>query len=771
MKRLLLTFVIQVACASIAWAAAPAPLTTLYAVHALTNVEASKGLPVAFKATVTYFPGYQGLLFVQDGDSAVFVLYTAKTKLVPGDRILVKGKMRESFHPIVIPDSVTLLRHGLPPKPVPASFDKLVRAQYDCVLVTVHAVVRTAELGWSPDVRVTYLQLLMDGGYIDAMIDSTDENALKGLLDAEVDVTGIAGGKFDAKMQQAGVMLHVASLADVKILKRASTSPWSATITPMNKILAGYHVQDLTQRIRVRGSITYYQPGTAVVLQDGVKSLWIETPAHSPLQIGDIADATGFPDAHDGFLALTHGEIQDSHVQAPLTPASATWRQLALWSANMPDGHLYDLVSIEGLVVAEVRGAAQDEYVLASDGQLFSAIYRHPDAVSQLPLPAMKQIPLGSRIRVTGICKIEGTNPYNHTQEVPFNILLRSFDDISVVAQPSLVNTRNLLLALGVLLMVVFAVIARSWALERKMRRQTAALAYIEQRRGQVLEDINGARPLAEILEEIAAMVSFALKGAPCWCEVAGGARLGNCPKEPHGLRIVLAEIPARSGPPLGTLYAGLDARTPPAVREAKALHNGTRLATLAIETRRLYSDLLHRSEFDQLTDIHNRFSLEKLLDMLIIEARENAGIFGIIYIDLDEFKQVNDRYGHHIGDLYLQEVTRRLKKQLRPHDQLARLGGDEFTALVPLVRSRAEVEEIAQRLERSYDEPFALEGLALTGTASVGIALYPQDGTTRDDLLNAADAAMYEAKNAKHLTEISLSLSPHSELSAEVRA
>jgi hypothetical protein len=67
-------------------------------------------------------------------------------------------------------------------------------------------------------------------------------------------------------------------------------------------------------------------------------------------------------------------------VQAPITPQPATWRQLAFWSANKPEGHQYDLVSIEGQVVTEVRGGAQDEYVLVSDGQLFSAIYRHPDA-------------------------------------------------------------------------------------------------------------------------------------------------------------------------------------------------------------------------------------------------------------------------------------------------------------------------------------------------------------------------------------------------------
>ena len=90
-----------------------------------------------------------------------------------------------------------------------------------------------------------------------------------------------------------------------------------------------------------------------------------------------------------------------------------------------------------------------------------------------------------------------------------------------------------------------------------------------------------------------------------------------------------------------------------------------------------------------------------------------------------------------------------------------ARLGGDEFAALVPLVRSRAEVEEIAQRLERCFDEPVVLEELALTGSASVGFALYPQDAASRDDLLNTADAAMYKAKNTKCKIENNLPLSP----------
>jgi diguanylate cyclase (GGDEF)-like protein len=748
MKRLVATFVVVLGSALAAWAETPATLTSLRAVHALSNDEASKGLPVVFEATVTYFPGYEHLLFVQDGDTANFVLATTGAKLVPGDRVLVKGKTQESFHPIVVSNDITVLHHGALPKPILANFGDLILGQHDCMLVTVHAVIRSAELRVNSNVRNSFLELLTDRGYIDATVESEDQNALKSLLDAEVEVTGVAGGKFDGKMQQTGILLHVSSLADVKVLKRAATDSWSIPVTPFDQILAGYHVQNLTQRVRVHGTITYYEPGSAIVLQDGAKSLWIATPARGPLQIGDLADATGFPDASEGSMALTHGEIRDSFVQAPITPLRATWHQLAFWSSNKPEGHEYDLVSIEGQVVTEVREASEDEYILNSDGQLFTAVYRHPPGTGIIP--PMKTIPVGSRIRATGICMIEDTNPFNTSEEAPFKILLRSFDDIAVVASPSLLNVRNLIILVGLLIAVVLAVGARGWMIERRVRHQTAALANLEQRRSRILEDINDTRPLAEILEAITELVSFRLKGAACWCQVAEGAPLGDYVRNLSVMRIVQNEIPARSGPPLGVLFAGFDPHTQPSAIETEVLSMATALAALAIETRRLYSDLTHRSEFDLLTDIHNRFSLGKHLDRQIGEARETAGIFGLIYIDLDKFKQVNDTYGHHVGDLYLQEAADRMKRQLRPHDKLARLGGDEFAALVPVVRSRADVEEIARRLEHCFDEPFVLGGRQLHGSASIGIALYPMDATTSDGLFSAADAAMYKTKKLR---------------------
>lgn len=732
----------------VAQAVQPPPPLTLHAAATLTNAEASLHPPVSFEATVTYYRSYTHELAVQDGDDAIFVQPIESLKLIPGDRIRVTGTMQESFRPIVISDHITLLGHGALPKPEHPSFEQMIRGESDCKYAILRALIRSADL--APDSRapvpVVHLHMIVQGSPVVAIVSDAGENAFKGLLDAEVQIAGDIGGIFDNKMQQTGVLIHIQSMADVKILKRASSDPWSLPLTPMDHILMGYRTVDLSQRMRVRGTITYYQPGRALVLQDGPRSLWITTDNWAPLQVGDVADATGLPSVEDGSLALTQSEVRDSMVRAPVTPTLVTWEELAL-GRDLGHSHIFDLVSVEGQVVDDVRQATQDEYVLESDGHLFSAILPHPRSLTPAPLPPMKSVPKGSRIRVTGICVPVGAAILSNRSQ--FDILMRNYGDIAVIARPPWLSVRHLVIIVAALLALVLAFGMRGWYIERKDRRQIGSLAYVEQRRARILEDINHSKPLAEILERITELVSVRLNGAACWCQVADGAMLGNRP--PHlsspSLRTVERQVEARSGPPLGVLYAAFDARTQPTTGENEALAMAAELSTLAIETSRLYSDLVHRSEFDLLTDVQNRFAMEKSLRAHILAARQSAGIFGLIYIDLNEFKQVNDVFGHQAGDMYLRELTQRVKRQLRPGDSLARLGGDEFAVLVSEVHCRADVEEIAGRLERCFDEPFTGENFALHGSASLGIALYPDDASSADSLLRAADAAMYVAK------------------------
>jgi diguanylate cyclase (GGDEF)-like protein len=753
LKRLIPMLAAIAACSASVHPAPPPPLSTLHAVHSLSNEEAGRRLPVAFEATVTYFRSYQGTMFVEDGNEALYVEAHTTQPIEPGDRVLVRGITLADFRPGVIGHEITLLHHGNLPTPIPATFAEMISGAVDCRYVVVRGIVRSANLVLTSNRPVTQLELATPGAYVGVTMDNSDPAQLKGWLDSEVEVTGVAGGRFDGKMQQVGILMHATSAQDLRVLRPAARDPWALPATPMNQVISHSDVEERTPPVRVEGTLTYYQPGEMAVLQDGNRSIQVFTQQIDLLPIGSHVEAIGIPYVDDGFLTLRLGTLRNSGTAAPIAPAAVDSNDLASGK------HAFDLVSMEGTVVVQVREESQDIYVISNNGRLFSAVVRHPFSSSWIqdhPLPIFRSIATGTRVRVTGVAILDDGNPFNGA--IAFSILLRSTDDLVVVGSPSLLNVPNLIFLAGMLLAAVLAVGARGWYVERDMRRHTSNLAYIEQRRSRILEAMHARRPLKEILEEITELVSFRLDGAPCWCRVADGATVGNRPAEiSPAMCVVDCAITSPSGRSLGTLHSAIFLRTHSRATAEQALLMASGLATLAIETSHLHSVLVHRSEFDLLTDIQNRFSLEQSLDALIESARQSAGIFGLIYIDLNRFKQVNDNYGHRAGDIYLQQAAERMKRQLRPGDTLARMGGDEFAVLVPAVRNRTVAEDIALRLQFCFDDPFSLEGKLIEGSASIGIALYPEDATTKDGLLNAADVAMYAAKHSRRRVETML--------------
>ncbi|HET9737990.1 MAG TPA: EAL domain-containing protein [Solirubrobacteraceae bacterium] len=156
---------------------------------------------------------------------------------------------------------------------------------------------------------------------------------------------------------------------------------------------------------------------------------------------------------------------------------------------------------------------------------------------------------------------------------------------------------------------------------------------------------------------------------------------------------------------------------------------------------------LRHQALHDALTDLPNRTLLHRRAE----RAFRGAGLGAMLLIDLDRFKEVNDTLGHDHGDELLVEVAGRLQAALRRGDTLARLGGDEFAVLLDGLPDRGAVVELATRLQDALRRPFALRGVAVELEASVGIALYPEHGSTVGTLLQRADVAMYDAKRGGH--------------------
>ena len=170
---------------------------------------------------------------------------------------------------------------------------------------------------------------------------------------------------------------------------------------------------------------------------------------------------------------------------------------------------------------------------------------------------------------------------------------------------------------------------------------------------------------------------------------------------------------------------------------------------TRDITDRKQSEELIHHLAYhDALTDLPNRRMYTQHLSREIMQAKRFQSNLAVLFLDLDRFKDVNDSFGHDVGDLLLVEAANRLKACLRPTDVVARLGGDEFTVLLSQLTDREEAAALANRIMEALQRPFILQDHSFNVSCSIGIALYPQDGDNADDLLKRADTALYTVKS-----------------------
>lgn len=158
---------------------------------------------------------------------------------------------------------------------------------------------------------------------------------------------------------------------------------------------------------------------------------------------------------------------------------------------------------------------------------------------------------------------------------------------------------------------------------------------------------------------------------------------------------------------------------------------------------------LYYLAHYDNLSKLPNRLAFHDRMRQAISRAKRNHNDVAVMFLDLDGFKQVNDKFGHNAGDEVIRQVARRLGMAMRETDTIARFGGDEFTVLLAEVGAREGVEIAAQKIIEAVAEPIVVENTRAWVTTSIGISLYPQDGDDIDTLIRQADMAMYAAKES----------------------
>jgi diguanylate cyclase (GGDEF)-like protein len=401
-----------------------------------------------------------------------------------------------------------------------------------------------------------------------------------------------------------------------------------------------------------------------------------------------------------------------------------------------------NLISMAGKVVSQLQGTSSDTLVVDVDGHLVSATLDAGQLAKFLP---------GSKVQVTGICRIIAGGPFR-TPSL-FRIEMRSGADAQLLAEPSWWTVRHLLELLAVFLGV--AILIAGWALLLRQRLvdQTNRIQRsmsIARERSRILEKINSCATPDALLSLICDSVVSLLPGVECtyFFEEKNSDRPAQVTPDK---RLYKMDLHGSDGEILGWIVVSEKEGYVPSADRHEVFDMLFEIAKLAVNQLLLHRALVHHSTHDALTELPNRRLCDLRFEAALEEARINGSKVTVIYIDVDRFKEVNDQYGHRIGDLYLQQISARLLAAKRQSDTLARIGGDEFLLIMPLDSSNENTETVISRLEKCFDHPFSIEGRLVVGSASLGFAKYPDHGQTTEELKLHADHQMYASKRKRN--------------------
>jgi diguanylate cyclase (GGDEF)-like protein len=703
---------------------------------------------VHLTATVTYYDPGDGIMFVQDASGGVYV-NTDKPYLVhTGDLVMLDGLAAPSYRAEVAKDpQIQVLDRGATFAAPAYTYRDLVAGRGDCRLVTIRGKVRAADLEQHQNMSTAsmHLDLTMPDGEVQVYLQPSAELHPESLLDATVEVVGVAGGAFDAKNQLTGIIVYAPQASSIRILDKPDIMARQLPLTPIDNVFESRRVSDTSRPVRVRGSITYYKKGEAAVLENEGKSIYVQTRGSSDLALGDVVDAIGFASDQEYAPSLRQASLVKTGTQKFITPRPVTYAEAS--SGAYSD----NLVSISGEIVSQLHDADSYTVIVNADGHLVSArLGQKVTADDYQP---------GSKIRISGICRIvpEGAWRAPHLSHLE----MRSADDVALISNPSWFTVAHLLELLGLLIIAALGIAVKAMLLKWRVVNQTAWISrsmILARERSRILEMISSNTTLDELLSEICQSTRELLPGAECSynllaeCEqTAPGNEPDSGSQKNTSFTVALRDADEAV---VGRIVVTPDDEHTPVSDREEVYRVLTELATLAMRQSLLYQGLIHHSTHDPLTDLPNRRLFESRLASALQEAEANDGQLAVIYIDINRFKHVNDKYGHKIGDLYLQEISVRLRGQLRSIDMLARIGGDEFVVIAPSPERFDRAYALTNRLQGCFDQPFHLEGETFEGSASFGFARYPEHGTTAEDLTRHADHAMYISKHEDRISE-----------------
>lgn len=731
-------------CMAVHAAALPAVLTSARQIHNLPADQAATAIPIHLIATVTYSQPEEENLFVSDASGGVFVWGEKRPDLRAGDLVDIRGVTRKSLRTVVLVTApIRVLRNGPSVIPQPVDYPTFLAGKVDCEVVSVRGVVHSASLERHGADTIAQLQLLMPGGLVQAYVQDHSQLDLTAWIDSEVEISGVAAAAFNAVGQIMRPKLLANSSSDLKLLHRPAVSAWNLPISDISEIEKSRYIVNRSQRVRVQGAVTAYDPGYSMVIQHGDRSLFVMTRQIGDIQLGTVVDVTGFPDDHAYAAVLENAQFLVLNRKEQVTPRAVTY-------ADAISGSYSDaLVMLRGIVSSELHGELADTIVIIVDGHPVELVLPHADRGE------LQKLPVGTVITARGICRVTPSTEWK--KPLLFRLDLRDSTDLAVVTRPSWWTVPHLFMVIGALGFLSSIVLFWVVVLQRKVRKQTEQIRRsmrVERERSRLLEQINSESELGQLLEEICTSMNSLVKDAHCCIrvmEVDGVVSLETSTPATDSHVAYAKDLLGTRGQCVGSFRACISGETVLSEEDRKTLETGADLANIALNQRQLFADLNHRSTHDQLTGLPNRRRCDSYFESAMRRAFGSGRRMGVAYIDIDRFKQVNDRFGHKIGDLYLQTIAERLGRKVKKSDLLARIGGDEFLLIASDLNTVGDANAYKRRLQSCFDDPFCLEGVQFHGGASIGLAVFPDHGSTTEALKRYADSDMYVAKRFNH--------------------
>lgn len=735
------------ACCAIPAIAAPRPVE-------LTTVRQIREFPAAtqgetgvhVRAVVTYFDTVAPNLFVQDASGGIWVdLRGSKLQPPsPGQVLDLHGKVGFGFSPYIADPQWTVVGHATPPQPVRANYDDVASGLFDSQWVQMDGVVRSFVQQIEGNVLV--IDVATPTGTFKVRVPNYREPFPMGLVDAKVRFTGVCGAAFNSRNQLVAIHLFMPSLKDLMVLDAPPKDPFAVPVTPIANVRRFSADLSDEHRIKVVGTVTARFPLQGIYMTDASGGLFAESKDGTPVKEGDEVEVIGFPAAGNFSPVLRSAGIRPTgrHFTPTTTPVTG--------KVALKGTHDAELITIAGTLRSDRRLGNGQVFIVESDDHItFEASLTHGDTQNIAVLE-------GSRLTLTGICAVradENGNPSN------FQVVLRSPADIRVLSAPPWLNAQRALFILCGLMGSTVGVIGWVLILRRRVAQQTKIITdklknelALEERYRDIFErNLTGlfvAEANGKILdcnEACARILGYAGRAA-LFLDSARAEQVIRRFHETSSDASFTAGTEYSFERPDGTQgWALCSLRL---VREKDSESEAFEGSLVDITERKLAEERIQfLAFFDSLTNLPNRTLLQDRLSKAIAGARRRREKVGVLHLDIDSFKTINDCLGHSWGDELLRSIGQRLQACARDEDTVARLGGDEFLIALGPIASFADAAVVAERIADELKPPFSLNGHVLSVTCSIGISVFPEHGEDAETLLKNADAAMYASKSA----------------------